>query len=331
MFRWNRLSLQRVGRVAVACVAAGLMLSSSDLSAQKKDPKKKEFSEEKTLLTKSQLALKITYFPSEAGEDAPVAVLMHGKPGKGNRLVWKNFAAKLQAETEFAAITVDLSGHGESGSRTAKPAAGASKKNEPFKSAEYKLFVADDLEAVKKFIFEEHQKKKLNMSKLVLVGADFSTAVAVAFADFDWQKKRYDDAPVFANQTPRGEDVRGMILLSPEDQAPGLTVMQSLTRMKALEMPILIGVAKKDKYDKGSAKKMYEQVAPKKFPDPEKPYIYLVEYEGALRGTDLLDQPNQKLEINMVNFLQMHVAPMPIQWRDRRSRLERDDEADKGK
>jgi pimeloyl-ACP methyl ester carboxylesterase len=282
--------------------------------------------EDKTLISKTGIQLKITYFPSDAGEDAPVAVLMHGKAG--NRLVWKDFATRLQQETNFAVITVDLSGHGESGSRTSKP---SSNKKGEIKPIEAQAMVADDIETVKRFIFDEHEKQNLNMAKLVLVGADLSAALAVAYADMDWQKKRYDDAPIFEQQTPKGEDVKALILLSPEEHVPGLTVSQSASRLKRLGLPVMIGVSKADALDKGSAKKLYDNFAPKKGFEPDKQYVYLVEYEGKLRGTDLLGQESQKVETNMLNFLDKHVTPLPIEWRDRRSRLERDDDDDTGK
>jgi pimeloyl-ACP methyl ester carboxylesterase len=289
---------------------------------------KKVIGEDKTLVTKLGINIKITYFPSTAGEEAPVAVLLHGKAG--NRLVWKDFAGLLQQD-DFAVVTVDLSGHGESGAHFPKPAGGG-KKSEGgvLRAAEYQAMVADDLEAVKKFLFEEHQKKLLNMSKLAIAGADFSAAVAIVFADRDWQKPPYDDAPTLEAKTPRGQDVRALILLSPEEQVPGINATQSLGRLRAVGMQAMIGVAKSDRHDKGSAKKIYDLLAPKKVEDG-KQYVYLIEYEGKLRGTDLFNrkvnpQDAQKVEANMFNFLDKHVKQLPIPWRDRRSRLERDDE-----
>lgn len=306
-------------------LVAGLVLGvASDAWAQAKTNRKPP-AEDKTLATKTGLNLRITYFPSTAGEDAPVVVLLHGKSGV--RIAWKDFAARLQQETDFAVVTVDLSNHGESGARITKAAAG--KKNEgALRPIDYKAMVADDLETVKRFIYDEHQKKKLNMSKLAIVGADFSAAVAIAFADLDWQKPRYDDAPTPAQRTPRGEDVRGLILLSPEEQVPGLTVPKSIARLRTLNMPVMIGVSKKDTFDKGNAKKIYDLFAPKASEDPEKQVVYLLTYDGQLRGTDLLGQQNQKVETNILNFLQKHVAKFPVEWQDRRSRLERDDDGD---
>ncbi len=308
-----------------ALLVAGATLGVASEGWAQAKTNRKPPAEDKTLATKTGINLRITYFPSVAGEDAPVVVLLHGKSGV--RIAWKDFAARLQQETDFAVITVDLSNHGESGSRTGKAAAG--KKNEgALRPIDYQAMVADDVEAVKRFIYDEHQKKKLNMSKLAIVGADFSAAVAVAFADFDWQKKRFDDAAIAEQRTPRGEDVRGLILLSPEEHVPGLTVAKSAARLRTLNMPVMIGVSKKDSFDKGNAKKIFDLFAPKVPEDPEKQVVYLLTYDGQLRGTDLLGQQNQKVETNMLNFLQKHVAKFPVEWQDRRSRLERDDDGD---
>ena len=65
-----------------------------------------------------------------------------------------------------------------------------------------------DMEVVKRFIQQQHQAKKLNMRKLGIVAAGSSVGVAAAFADADWNKEPYDDAPSNDMKTPRGQDVR---------------------------------------------------------------------------------------------------------------------------
>ncbi|MFO0919653.1 MAG: alpha/beta hydrolase [Planctomycetaceae bacterium] len=296
----------------------------ANLSLGQDAARKKAVVEEKTLVTKDGLDLRITYFQAEGGEDSPVVVLLHGRAG--NRLVWKNFATKLQQEN-YAVISVDLSGHGESKSRNPKTAStGGGKADESLRAADYQAMVALDLEAVKNFIFEEHQKQRLNMAKMAIAGADFSTTVAVAFTNFDWRKEPYDDAAVPELQTPRGQDVKALILLSPEDHAPGLLVSQSLAQMKAVQFPVMIGYGKGDTFDKGAAKKVYELLVPKKLRNSPEPYVYLMEYDVKLRGTDLLNRPDGKVELNMFNFLEQHLKSLNISWRDRRSREDRENE-----
>ncbi len=319
----RRVSLFLAVVACLACVGSSFAQNA---------PRKKAVVEEKTLVTKDGLDLRITYFRSEGGKDSPVVVLLHGRAG--NRLVWKDFAVKLQEEN-YAVITVDLSGHGESKSRNPKTASsGGGKADESLRAGDYVNMVRFDLEAVKSFIFEEHQKEQLNMAKMAIAAADFSTAVAIAYADFDWQKEPYDDAAVPTLQTPRGQDVKALILLSPESHAPGLTVPQSLARLKMIEFPALVAYGKGDTYDKGAAKKVYDNLAPKRgknSPELEKPYVYLMDYDVKLRGTDLLNRPDGKVELNMLNFLEQQLKPLNIEWRDRRSREDRDDEEDKKK
>lgn len=304
-------------------LAAGVSLAAAATPAFAQPAKKGNIKPKPVDVTRtserSGIDIKMTYFPSEKGEDAAVVVLLHGKGG--NRLVWRKFALKLQEEN-FAVITVDLSGHGESGSRLPKNTPAVSKKDSgTLRPPEFQAMVGDDLEVVKDYILELHAKQELNATRLAIVGADFSAAVAIAFADFDWQKPRYDDAPDFEERTPRGEDVRALILLSPEDHAPGINLQQACFRLRALGMPVMVGVSKKDKLA-GAAKKVYDHFAPKKTGEGDKQYVYLMEYAGQDRGTDLLNREDQRVELNMLAFLQKHLDALEYPWRDRRSRLD---------
>src|SRR5690606_10555327 len=118
-------------------------------------------------------------------------ILLHGKGG--DRLVWeqkgagatgKSFAAVLQ-DQGYAVVSVDLRKHGES----------KREDDKELRPDDYRAMVGD-LEAVKKFLLAEHQEKKLNINKLGIIAADDMAPVAVTFAQIDWQKKPYDDAPV---------------------------------------------------------------------------------------------------------------------------------------
>jgi predicted esterase len=269
--------------------------------------------------TKDGGVLKGTYFPSAAGPAAPVAILLHGKGG--NRLVWQagkgktpGFAQALQ-QNDFAVITVDLRGHGEN-----VPAGNpmSAKKNEvKLRPVDHQAMVAMDLEAVKKFLFEEHQARKLNMNKLAIVGADMTALVALAYTELDWNKKPYDDAAVAAARTPRGQDVKALVLLSPDGSLSGLQTNQAAAMLRGLKMPVMIGVGKKDKNDKGAAKKLADQLMPEK---EATPHVFFQEYETNARGTDLLNL-GVGLEPQMYKFLDDYLKKQPGEWRDRKSPL----------
>lgn len=303
--------------------------------------------------------LRLTYYRSPEGKEAAVVVLLHMK-GE-SRLAWtapKGFAEQLNSRG-FAVIAVDLRKHGQSkpGAEEDDPKkAAASEKDKGKKSTggsdlkptDYPLMVRD-MDAVKKFIFEEHQKGNLNMRKTAIVAPTMSAAIAIAFAAADWAKAPYDDAANLASRTPRGQDIQAMIFLSPETTLPQVPAHQIAWQLKSTPMAAFVVVGGSDSQDKDQAKKLFQLLggdpskteAPKKKadpkPDPKKSAkdseksdkknderFFYAELKGVkLRGTDLLGTP-LKLEGAMIGFLEDHVKLLkgPVyEWRDRQSRL----------
>lgn len=310
-FGFNGHRPRAASRWELTAVLCGLLLATSTAFAQA--PPKKATFEDITLTAKDGANIAITYFKSPAGQEAPVVVMLHGKGG--TRQIWKAYAEALQ-KAEYAVVTVDLRGHGESAGGNS--GSGSSKKSDSSapKARDYAAMVAGDMEAVKKFLFDEHQKKTLNMNKMGIVAADMSTPVAIAYTELDWEKKPYDDAPTLAQQTPRGQDVQVLVLLSPENTAPGLNVTKSLGVIRVLGRPVLLAVGSKNKTDLAVANKMHDLLAPKK-----EEYIYIERYDTPLGGTNLIGK-NLKIESHMFNFLNKHLKDYKSQWRDRRSKLD---------
>ncbi len=311
------------GWMALSVWAASLaVIDATPLFAQGTAKKGKAVSEDKVLRTKDNVAINITYFPSAAGKNAPVAILLHG--AKGNRLVWHTgtgnipgFAPALQSN-EFAVVTVDLRGHGQN-IASEGGAAAANKKADVHKltARDYQAMVIGDLEAIKRFIFDEHQKEMLNMNKLAIVAADFSTAVALNYTDLDWSKEPYDDAPVPEQRTPKGQDVRALVLISPDGSVPGVVTTNAVARIRAMQMPVMIGVGSKDSLNRNAAQKLSDQLSPKQ---QAKPHIFLETYDSKLRALDLLNK-GLGLEQQMYKFLDEYVKKSPGEWRNRKSPL----------
>jgi pimeloyl-ACP methyl ester carboxylesterase len=284
--------------------------------------------EDKTLVTKDNASLKATYFPSAVGKDAAVVILMHGKGG--NRLVWNTaigkspgFATVLQQQG-FAVLTIDLRFHGDS---QPEGAAGKSGKSN-LKNRDYQAMVVGDLEAAKEFLMGEHAAEKLNIAKLGLVGAEFSTAVAMAYTELDWSKKPFDDNPNPALRTPRGQDVKALVLLSPDDGVPGLPVSSPGKVIRALQtnaksFKVMLAAGAKDPFDKGSAKKLADTLGYKpieKGTDLAQIHVFFEAYDVQLRGTDLLN-PQLKTQGQMLTFLVEYLAKLDEPWRSRKSVL----------
>ena len=266
--------------------------------------------EEKTLTTEDNFDLKITYFKSNGGKDASVIVLLHGK--RGQRRQWNGVAAQLQKNYDFAVVTVDLRGHGES----------ASKKKAELKKTDYEAMVSMDMKAVKEFVYDEHQKGQLNMNKLGIVACDFSASVAIVYAEVDWGLEPYDDNPVAEQRTPRGQDVQALVLVSPDATTPGLFAGKAATGLRSFPVAVMIASSEKNTHDLSAAKKLFEQVSTKKEKDKDGRMLFKP-YPEDVRGTDLVLK-DAKLRKDIYDFLVTHVKSHKSEWQDRRSRLDRD-------
>lgn len=350
----------------MCCVLAlGVICFASVTMAQDKKEKKENQVDYKTIQSPADgWPLKLTYYRSTEGKEAPVVILLHMK--NESRLTWtapKGFAEQLHAKG-FAVIAVDMRKHGQSklgaedddSKKAASSDKDKSKKSSggsDLKPADYTLMVRD-MDGIKKFIFEEHQKGNLNMRKTAIVAPAMSAAIAITFAAADWAKTPYDDAPTVAMRTPRGQDIQAMIFLSPETALPQVPAHQVAGQLKATPMAAFVVVGGSDAQDKDQAKKLFQLLggdpakteAPKKKAEPktepkkttkdkekesekgsdkktEERFFY-AELKGVkLRGTDLLGK-NLKIEEAMIKFLEDHVKSLkgPVyEWRDRQSRL----------
>lgn len=290
---------------------------------------------ERILPTGDDWQIYVTYYPVFADnqavtkesltKDTPVVVLLHGD--KENRLVWegeKGLAARLQHDG-FAVITVDLRKHGQSTNvaHTAgdSPAGGKNTEGTNLQAADYENMIEEDLPAVKKFIYELHQAKRLNMNKMGIVAAETSAAVAVCFARDDWNKAPYDDAAAEEMRTPRGQDVRALVLLSPPQKAHGLPFTEALSELRNPDWNVafLTLYGKLNKSDERTIASHRRLFASTK---ANKDRIYLHGYNVNLRGTDLLGKKEVDAESIIVAFLKLHLKDLKdSEWRDRQSRL----------
>lgn len=339
-------------------LAVCVLCFSSVAAAQEKKESSKQVEDKTIHSTADGWPLKLTYYKSSEGKEAAVVVLLHMK-GE-SRLTWTapNGFAKQLNDKGFAVIALDLRKHGQSKpgaededpkKATATDKAKKSSGGSDLKPTDYVLMVRD-MDAVKKFIFEEHQKGNLNMRKTAIVAPTMSAAIAITFAAADWAKAPYDDAPNLATKTPRGQDIQAMIFLSPETTLPQVPAHQIAGQLKATPMAAFVVVGGSDSQDKDQAKKLFQLLggdpakteAPKKKAEPKKvskdkekdtekaadkkneERFFYGELKGVkLRGTDLLGT-QLKIEGAMIGFLEDHVKSLkgPVyEWRDRQSRL----------
>jgi dienelactone hydrolase len=345
--RWTRLSnsmrlssILGVAFVAGSLWATSLVMVTGPLShralAQGKGGET-TMAQPVSFQTEDGFTLRGTYYRAsedKESKDAAVVVLLHMKDGY--RGIWEGengIARKLQSKG-MAVITVDLRNHGESkpagAAPVGNPAPGKTKGKKDsgmqLKPAEFQAMLQLDLEAVKKFIFEEHQAGRLNMNKMGIVGAEMSASLAAAYTSLDWAKEPYDDGqPGF--QTPRGQDIRAVVLISPDENyhGSGLKLGPVLQSMRDPDKLISVLVCSgNDPKEVAHSNKVFDILNPLTPGSKEKERLnsgrmFQTVLPARLTGTNLLGN-NLEIEPLIVNFFDKHLKTINVGWRNRESK-----------
>lgn len=318
------LRLSRVLVFAAAALAGQSALAQPKATGAKGEPLRVP------LTTGDGQTIVTTYYPvldkaaSGGAENAGVVILLHGDD-KG-RIQWDQlsgfrggnetrptaFPYELQNQG-YAVVSVDLRKYGESN------AAGEGVKLRP---VDYEAMVEQDLVAVKKLIFEEHQNHQLNMAKMAIVASGPTAPVAARFALIDWNLPPYDDAPVAANKTPRGQDIRALVLLSPEGGAGRLATAATIRDLRSpiFGVAMLVIVGKQDPNDKGQAKRIFDLMAAGQKKD-EAERVYMLTPNLKDRGVLMMGKVKDQVEGPILTFLDRHLRQLDVPWRDRRNKV----------
>ncbi len=180
--------------------------------------------------------------------------------------------------------------------------------------------ISEDLEALKEYIKEEHQKKNLNMRKTAIISADMTAPIAAIFTYFDWKKLPYNDGPTLQTSTPRGQDVRALVFISPNESVPGLKINKAIKALKdpAKNMAILTLVGTRDNEDDEAAENIYTKLDGKKG-DRNEGRFQLLKHSTKYRGYNLINN-HDKVAEQIYAFLEIYLKPINDPWRDRQSR-----------
>ncbi len=338
------LSARRI-RIAALCVAvlllteytaaqqktgknpAGTQQGAGKQSAKTQSPKTqppkpsegKDTAQDEVLTASDGWPIYVTYYESAAGKESPVVILLPGAEGPDskdvrNRRVWQSTALALQ-KSGFAVVSVDLRKHGDS----LPTATGTEPPTVKMNANDYVEMVTRDMEAVKAFLMDRHKAEKLNIRKLSIVSVGSSAMVSAAFAVADWAKKPYPDGPTADTSTPRGQDVRALIMYSPNSTVKNIKANVILGTMKGFPIAVHIVASKDNVDDLRSAEKIYKAVELKgdEFKDVRK--ITLTEgkthAEGFLEGA-FADTTNK----GIVDFLTKNVKDWDSPWASRKDR-----------
>lgn len=280
----------------------------------------------KEILRTVDVPIHITYYPAwpEANpsgvRNAPVVVFLHGE--NESRLLWdKNSGPRgqdpfpvLLQKRGYAAITVDFRKHGDSKVD--------GKDGDMVQPADYELMAMADMGAVKDFIRKEHQNQKLNMRKMAIVASGFAAPIAARFAQYDWTLPPFDDHALASMRTPRGQDVRALVLLSPQANAGRLQSgrWMNFLRNPDLGIALMVVVGNDDTTNKSAANTYYRSFSSN---SKNAERVELATPPTKDKGIALMTTDPGFAYVPVLKFLDQHVKPLDEPWTDRRSRLER--------
>ncbi len=316
---------------------ATVCILQNPVSAQQPNAKKTVQVVDKFLVTDDGWQIPITYRNSLLGQNAPVAVLI---PRLGtDRIVWEGkggLAEKMSSEG-FAVISVDLRKQGQSKAPDDGTAGSTRSGEASLQQEDYEGMVYKDLEAVKDFLYREHQAKNLNMNKTAIVAAESSAPIAILYTVHDWSKRPFPDGPTPEASTPRGQDIRSLVLLSPEANLRGVTTNDAILMLREPDWGIssLSCYGTDDKLGERDAERIYTGLTGKNASqrkrlkerkkkdgknEAQDEHHFLAPYPFKLRGVDLLKK-EVKCEADLMLFLKTYVKDLPGEWRDRKNRL----------
>lgn len=271
-----------------------------------------------TLVTRDGVSLAITYFPSDAGQDATTVVLLHDF-GE-SRAVMRDLAAMLQSPgadqgeevPRRAVVTVDLRGHGDS-KTAAGPAGPVELSAARLRQGDFEDMIRFDMEAVRSFLVERNDARELNLNRLALVGSGMGANVATIWAAQDW------DAPPLAVRK-QGQDVKALALISPAWNFRGLALNDALRQPDVrARLSLLLAWGddtREAARDAGNILRNVEKFHPDPPPDQvvEKKDLYVYRVPTKLQGTELLTEREFALSPKIDVFLWRRVDQGPFPW-----------------
>jgi pimeloyl-ACP methyl ester carboxylesterase len=263
-------------------------------------------SEPLTLPTFDGLQLALTYYPGTEGKKSIPVVLLHMWKQNGND--YRDLALALQ-KMGCAVIVPDLRGHG--GSKRLK----GLRQEETLKAAtlapeQFRRMVTQDMEAVKKFLWQRNNDGELNIDKLCVVGAEMGASVALNFALADAAVQDMNRVYGADRERKVGRFVKALVLLSPEHSFRGLPIRAAAAPLIS-NVAMLILVGKQDAKALDEAKRIhgiFERYHPEPTGDDktDKRTLFYGKLDTSLQGTKLLD-PKFNVPAMIADFIYLRL------------------------
>lgn len=272
------------------------------------------------LTTKDGVKLALTYYPSNLAKEAVPVVMLHDY--KESRTVFNGLAEALQSPADSerdsrAVITVDLRGHGESTVQVAPDGRVRDLDASRLGPADFQAMVTQDMDEVRKLLVEKNDAGELNLNSLCLVGAGMGANIAVYYAAYDWS------FPQLAARK-QGQDVKALVLASPEWSFRGLPLLRALKQPDVRQqLSFFIVYGDQDPRAKKDALTVKKNLA-KYHPEPprdkarELKDLFLVGLPTELQGTILLTNRDFNMLPDLEVFLDARLTEKHFPWVSRK-------------
>ena len=329
--RKRRVSRHMVQRSLIClCVSTLTLLafSTPSLAAESEIPKPRNVN----LTTKDGVQLNIVYYEGTEGEKTVPVVVIHDWKSKEEGATYTTLAEYLQTKG-YAVILPDLRGYGDS---TRQNYFGNLRKLDP-KKARPENVINGDLEAIRMFLLEENNAKRLNLAATTLIGVGKGALLAGFYAIYDWDPNRRGGNPRASTQIRGGnEDVKALVLISPENKIGSLRAegLKDDKNMGSGEISTLIlvgqkqatGNSKNPKKTKEfkAAKNLYEKLKRNghetESDDVGKWTLFFNVIDTELNGEKLVNETNLDLKAReyVRSFLNLRVRDQGIPWTERK-------------
>ncbi|MEA1951808.1 MAG: hypothetical protein U9N87_10515, partial [Planctomycetota bacterium] len=175
-----------------------------------------------------------------------------------------------------------------------------------------------DMEALKRFLMKKNNEGELNIDKLCLVGAEMGAVVALDWARMDWSW------PVL-NTGKQGQDVKALVLISPQMAFHGLSAKQALALRPMLrELSVMILVGSENSRAVQQAKR-FEAIFRRNQPGASAERLadrtlFYLPIETSLQGTKMLGSRSLKVEPRIAKFIELRLTNQSFPWKNRNPR-----------
>ena len=299
----------------------GLALSSNPVHSQDEDNDEKKTKipavEKHVLTTKDGVSLHCYFYAGTRKKESIPVMVIHGWEERASD--YTAMALNLQ-KRGHAVIVPDLRGHGLSTKRKSGQGSMTIRRDRMNKNDILAMII--DLERCKVFLKEQNNKGLLNLEQLCLVGSDLGALLALEWSVRDWNAPRLPSLK-------QGQDVKGLVLISPSQSFKGLTSQAALAHPVVRQLSTMIISGKSNARAYSDARRIYNRVE-KFHPKPPKDAkerlakqdLFLIGVNSSKQSSELLASNIKPNVTNLVgNFILYRLDKRRAEypWTDRKN------------